>query len=105
MEPDLNRDILFCKRQEIGGGFLLLIIGLVFVFARLPEMPPDDPETNALVDVKKNPQFETLTKNNYVNAVGKLALEMESRIWTIEDKLKGNKSRFVSEFEIETDEF
>lgn len=56
---------------------------------RLPEEPPDTPETNSLLRATENPKFKELNKVNYVNAVGKLALEMEAKVWRVEEKLKG----------------
>lgn len=57
---------------------------------RLPEIPPDTAETNSLLNIKDNPQFDKLVKGNYLNAVTKLALELESKVWRIEDDLKGS---------------
>jgi hypothetical protein len=55
----------------------------------LPEVPADTPETNPLLNVESVPDFDKLTKENCLNAVGKLALELESTVWRIEEKLKG----------------
>ncbi|CAL8109986.1 unnamed protein product [Orchesella dallaii] len=54
----------------------------------LPEVPHDTPETNQLLRIGENPNFDKLDKTACRNAVGKLALEVESHVWRIEDYLK-----------------
>ncbi|ODM94287.1 putative cytosolic oligopeptidase A [Orchesella cincta] len=64
---------------------------------RLPEVPHDTPETNQLLRIGENPNFDKLDKTACRNAVGKLALEVESHVWRIEDYLKD--SNFARTYE------
>lgn len=60
----------------------------------MPEVPHDTPETNQLLRISETPNFDALTKQSCRNAVGKLALEVESHVWRIEDSLKGKLEKF-----------
>ncbi|CAL4088734.1 unnamed protein product, partial [Meganyctiphanes norvegica] len=57
----------------------------------LPEAPLDTPESNALLRTDDLPAFEELTPEKCYMGMGKLALEYEAGVWSVEEKIKKNQ--------------
>jgi hypothetical protein len=56
---------------------------------RLPEIPPDTPETNPIMRVNEYPEFSTITPQKIVTGCAKLAIEFDVQLGKHVENLKG----------------
>lgn len=61
---------------------------LLFCY-RLPEVPPDTPETNPIMRVHDYPQFSQLSPDLALTGCAKLAIEFDVELGKHVEKLKG----------------
>lgn len=64
-------------------------IHTMITFSSLPDIPPDTRETNTVLRTEELTDYKSVDPEKCLNAVAKLALEHESGIWKIENKLSG----------------
>ena len=57
--------------------------------SRLPEVPADTPETNAVMRVHDPPEFSTITPEKIITGCAKLAINFEVELGRHIDQLKG----------------
>ena len=62
---------------------------MIFFPLRLPEIPPDTRETNTVLRTEDLTDYKSVDSEKCINSVAKLALEHESGIWKLENKLSG----------------
>lgn len=56
---------------------------------RLPEIPPDTPETNPIMRVHDYPQFSNISPDLALTGCAKLAIEFDVELGKHVEKLKG----------------
>ena len=60
-----------------------------FKISRLPEIPPDTPESDVLLKTQDLVNFNSVTPAGCYNAIAKLSLNNESGMWKVEKEVKG----------------
>ena len=68
--------------------FLALLMTCKHV-SRLPEIPPDTPETNSVMRVSEYPEFSSITPQQIVTGCAKLAIEFDVQLGKHAENLKG----------------
>jgi len=63
---------------------------LLFVYSRLPEIPPDTPETNPVMRINEYPQYSKITPEQTVTGCAKLAIEFDVHFGKHVENLKGD---------------
>lgn len=82
------------EKKWYGVGVLsevLIVTWIIYILAfafRLPENPLDTEEDNTLLRTENLPQFDQLSAEKCWTGIGKLALEYESGVWALEERLK-----------------
>lgn len=79
-------------------GFRLRIRVIIGCIYRLPEVPPDTPETNTLMRVDELPEWSKITPSSVYRACGKLAIMYEMDLGEHCSKLQGEKVVRTIEF-------
>ena len=64
----------------------------IILFCRLPEIPPDTAETNAVMRFKEHPKFSAITPQDIVLGCAKLAIVFETKLGNHIKNLKGKFS-------------
>lgn len=59
------------------------------LYFRLPEIPPDTPETNEVMRVADLPDFQSITPDKIITGCAKLAIEYETYLGKHLEDLKG----------------
>ena len=62
----------------------------------LPEVPPDSPETNAIMRLDSLPAFSEITPIDCVNGVAKLSIEFETELTLHSERLTQTPNTFES---------
>ena len=68
---------------------IILITGM-FVFFRLPEVPPDTAETNPIMRHNEIHKFSQLSPDSIITGCAKMSLEFISRFDDLTESLGGN---------------
>ena len=79
--------LLFCTLSRV---YILELKYFFFlIFFRLPEIPPDTPETNPLLRVKENPDFQKLSPLKIRTGAAKVNIEYETQLGQHLEDLQG----------------
>jgi len=62
---------------------------------RLPEIPPDTPETNPLMCLHDHPQFNNISPDMVVTGCAKRCIEFDVQLGRHVEKLKGEAEFFL----------
>ena len=56
---------------------------------RLPEIPPDTKDEKDLVSIEDDFKYADITPVDSYKTIGKLSIEYETGLWTLEQELQG----------------
>jgi hypothetical protein len=57
--------------------------------SRLPEIPPDEPDTNPVMRIHGYPQFKSIKPNNIISGCAKYCIQYETQLGEHFERLKG----------------
>ena len=68
-----------------------------FEFVRLPEIPPDTPETNPIMCFNDHPQFNTISADMVVTGCAKLSIDFDVQLGKHVENLKGELCMLIAQ--------